>query len=1106
MRRISKVLIACTLGLSLLGCAGTALQTPQRAYVEILRLRISKVRNAIEETRETISRSTGADYLPELYLRLAELLAEEARYHYRVAAERQQGSQESLHVPQVRLLKEQAIGLYEMVMRTYPETQLGDRILFNIGHEHRELGNFDEMRTALQRLVDDYTQSPFVGNSLLLLGDYHFDRSELPQAQGFYERITQGPVNAIAALAHFKLGWVAVNLGECPDALAAFDQALSISRQVYEPASETESASAENSSNEDSAQHVSQELDNAFSSIDVRRSALVDLVYCFSTEREATEAVPFLRARAYDRATYIAALESMARRFGVTDEAEGMIEVSRELLRLGPANEERLEDARSLHGALRAAQDYTQVDRDARLLTHVLTRVISRADQDQESRERLSSEFEVYVRDLLTRAQTAMEALPEDEQARPSEVVSRGYEVYLEQFPNVDNYNNIILNAGDTAQLGGRWFEAGQYALRAASQVASDERRREVLYDSVVRFQKALAPEYQLNDVTRRAVARAELRRAATSLLSYDLEPERMRRVRFAIAQTFYDGGRLGRAIDHLLAVAYEFPGTEESEASIRLVLDSYNTLNDYRGLLAAGRRMLEDGSPASASLQAEIRPIVDRAEQRMLDDISLDAAGDEGGDVSLLVEFAEQNVGTALGERALLNAFVAARAMGDAEQLYELGSDIRETYGESEQLPGMLATLGQMAAARYEIGRALDYLRQAADADHGQRGRLLTAMAEMHRQFGDTESAQPLYQEAARGADPLAAATPLSGLSAMVERTNDPRLVLSTLTPFEASGNSDVLARIGLAQLFADDTMTAESTLQIVLANEGSASPAAAARAHYGMAEILLRALAEYPALDDPMLVEEYVTVVDVIQQSYLNAARQGEAGITAASFGRLASMCRAAAERVESANLSASGLDSQTLQAIQEALDARINQLRQVADEAIEACSRQAWNSLQFTPAHRACLNGRALDETQIQFDSLQRRQPRSTPEGADSLRDRVYANSGDHEARRLLGELFLEAGDPHMARLVFAGDGESEPGPLASNLMGIASEQLGDSGAALRAFAIAARGGLESGRQNLITLLRRLGLQRAADAARDRFPEGRAGGALLPRGGGS
>src|SRR5690606_37863750 len=86
---LAALILAVTLGTS--GCGGSKPIAEDAAYVQILRLKISKVRHAIDETRETIARSRAAPYLPELYLRLGELMSEEARYHYRVASERERG-------------------------------------------------------------------------------------------------------------------------------------------------------------------------------------------------------------------------------------------------------------------------------------------------------------------------------------------------------------------------------------------------------------------------------------------------------------------------------------------------------------------------------------------------------------------------------------------------------------------------------------------------------------------------------------------------------------------------------------------------------------------------------------------------------------------------------------------------------------------------------------------------------------------------------------------------------------------------------------------------------------------------------------------------------
>ena len=86
-------------------------------------------------------------------------------------------------------------------------------------------------------------------------------------------------------------------------------------------------------------------------------------------------------------------------------------------------------------------------------------------------------------------------------------------------------------------------------------------------------------------------------------------------------------------------------------------------------------------------------------------EEISLQAAGEDGGDLTPLLSFAEQQKGTELGERALINAFVAARAIGDtAYSRLQRGLEMtRDDYR---------AALAKRAAARQkvaEIGAGAD-------------------------------------------------------------------------------------------------------------------------------------------------------------------------------------------------------------------------------------------------------------------------------------------------------------------------------------------------------------------------------------------------------------
>lgn len=1081
--KTSSSLLAVT-ALVLGACGGPPAKAVDEPYVEVLRLKITKVRHAEDETRETIVRSRGAPYLPELYLRLAELLSEEARYHYRVAAEREQQSKEALHVPQVRVLKEQAIGMYESILERFPDTPLAAQVMFNIGQEHRELGNFDKMRETFEKLADKYPLSSYAYQALLILGDYHFDRAEFKDARRFYEQIAKGENSPIAPLAYYRIAWAWVNEANCKNALPAFEAALDSARKM-------------NEAGQDAGQ-VTQ--GSAGGGVDVRRAALVDLAYCYSQERPAKKAVGYIRKRAHDRATYVAALAAMARRFGLIDDAVGSLGVVRELLKLGPADEDRLEDARQLHGSIRAVKDFDTIGSDVRLIVDAYNRYALRVDVSEEDRTKLREEFELYARDLLTRAQDRMQKIPAKKKKAFAAEVATGYRVYLETFRGANKYADMVLNAADVLTIADISFEAGQRFLQAANLIDDPKQKQEALYHAVVRFQEGLDKTSTRADHPDRVIARGAMRNAGTELLRYPLPADQKRRVEFAIALTYYDEGLYQEAIDRLAAVAYEYPHTGESKAAIRLVLDSHNTINDFQGLIQAGERFLDANSPADEALKAEIRPIVKAAEQRMIDELSLEAAGVEGVDLSILVGFAKKNKGTALGERALLNAFVAARAVGDTDQLYKLGNEISKDYPNSEQLPGMMSTLGQAAVARFEFDRAVQFLRKTATSKHPQRVQLLIAAGELQEDLGDFEGARSRYQEAIEGTDVRARADAVEHLAVLVEKHWDAATIANTLAPYASDNDPEVLARLGLAQLALGQKEEAESTLGMVLAAGASASAEATARAHYGMAELLLDTLEAYPALTDPETIEEYVTLVDVAKQSYLNAARQGSVAYTPLAFSRLVLLSAKAAARVQSATVGGEGLTAEDKAAIEKALEARTKQLKQTAKEALEACASLAWKMRSFTPTTRACMDGAFSKSILPKFDSVKGRLRHANPPGVAPLREKLSKNPEDLAALEKLGTAFLDGGDPHAARLVFLAAQGKGGGSNEANLLGIANYKAGNMGGALESFAQAAEGGLEAGRQNLVAVLQELHLDQAAQRALKQYKQGRPGGRML------
>jgi tetratricopeptide (TPR) repeat protein len=1107
LRQITAALMLCgVLGAG--GCASGLTEVPDPPQVETLRLKIAKVRNAISETRRTIADSRGATYLPELYVRLAELMSEEARYHYQLAYEREQRATKVLHVPQVRLLKEKSIETYELVLSRFPDSELAPRVLFNIGHEWRELGEFDKMRGVLQRLVDNYEDSPLRYDALLVLGDYHFDRNQLGQSKGYYEKITKGPLLHVTGLGHYKLAWVWVNLGECKDALSEFERAIERSNRWEEALAERAAAAADDDEDGENPSDVdglterpnNSPIEGAQQDIDVRRESLVDLAYCYSRERSHKKVVRYVEKYAYDRPTYVAALDKMASRYRVMDNFEGAVLVSRELLRLGDASEDRLEDARALYTSLKKLRRYDDIDDDMALIAEALVRRYSRFEVNAEQRGMIVTEFEQYGRDLAISAQKRLVKIKKArDKRRFADRLAAAYAIYFDTFPEGPQRSDMLLNMADVLLVANRELDSGLRSLEASNLLRDEAERQTALYDAIVSFQASMAKESNRSQYER-VTARAALRRAADQLLKFELEPDKARRVKYAVAQTYYDEGRFALAIDKLTAVAYEYPNSEEADASLQLVLDSYNTLNDNDGLIMASRRFMAEASPASAPLKAKIKGVLAAAETRKLDELSLQAAGDEGGDLTPLIEFAASQKGTSLGERALINAFVAARAIGDTSKMYELADELAKTYPASEQLPGIFTTLAQTAIARFEYDRAVDILGRAASLNSAQRTQLVTSTGQLLEQLGRAQEAEKLYMSVISSSEGPARAEALGSLAVLLERQGNAQDMARKLQPYADDGNPELLARLGLALVAQGDRDNSEMMLQSVLDAGSAATPEAQARAHYGMAEVLLETLKIYPDPTDVDLIQEFIAIVEVTQQSYLNAARQGSPEFAAAALSRLAFSMRYAAERIGKIPMP-DGLDAAGKDTVRRALEARVTQLRALADEALGACAQQVWQSALLNDVVVGCLKGEPLGNALVPFDSFSTRAKGvNEPKGIDKLRDQLSKNPEDIERLRALGEAFLDAGDPHVARLIFARALQLGGGPTEQNLLGIASFQIGDRAGAYSSFSQAASGGLEAGRKNMIFVLGEAGLGSLEGEVREKIASGKPGGRLL------
>ncbi len=1143
---IRLCLISITM-VTALGCVPKNQMVRDQLVVEKLRLRITKVRNAIAETRNVIATSRGAKYLPELYMRLAELLSEEARYHYMVSYEREQRSTKALHVPQVRFLKEQSISIYKSILTRYPKSRLADRILFNISHEQRELGIFEDMKVTLERLVNDYPDSSYRTEALLVLGDYYFDKTEFVVARKYFDQIVDQKNSVLKGLALYKLGWVDVNQGNCPLALNHFEKAIRISKKESKPGELNKQEPEKIALKGDFAipeEDVKQEF-AGHNTVNVQREALVDLTYCYAQERKPRKAVEYLRHLASTREAYVAALEKMANRYALIEQPVGAADVARELLRLAPDDEERLDDARMLHTAVTRMKDYSLVGEDVFLVLRAMRRQVLDPDLDSAAKKLIEKEFELIARDFATKSHgilTSKEKVESKWTKEPAnyEQTAKAYISYLDSFPQslhkieiVENLADVLMETGDYLEAGHRYREAarllGEPALLDSSsenkgQIAKNKKsgkpakmvdkatlekkrkrdRIDALYNATVAYQKSLASE-KVRDHFSRLSARAGLRVAGGLYLADAfVEPEKNRKIKFAIAQSYYDEGNYLSAIDLLTAIAYEFPQTEQGSAAVHMVLDSYKTINDISGLINAGQRFLAKDSPVSKELKDHIKPIVAAAEQNRLDELSLAASGEQVGGMDVLLAFADRYKNSSLGERALLSAFVAARAAGNTAQLYKLGEKIIEQFPSSEQAGGVVSTMGRAAATRFEFDKAIKYMERAAAISKDQKATLLIAAGELREQLADTSGAFKDYNaaQAASGEGQQDASKALVHITDLLEKTGFSSKVISKLSSLGDNLDAELASRLGMALLQAGRYDDSEEYFRIVVEGAGDASVSAQAKSYYGMAEVMLHMLEEYEPPQEIDAIEELIGVIDVTVQAYLAAARQSDPVYSQASLARLARTAEIGAKKLETIKLP-DELSAEEKAMVQESLNNRAKQLKSDSKSIMEECSQRAQDLFLLDAAGIACIKGIPPVKNPVTFTGLNKRAKGSRPENVKDARERLSRNPDDLDALRAVGKAFMNAKDYHAARLVLARTIEAGGGSDDLNQLGVACYKAGDKPGAFDAFKRAKDAGSGAAVVNMIVISNDLGLKKLAKKLMDEKPENIKG--TLLRGGG-
>jgi tetratricopeptide (TPR) repeat protein len=102
----------------------------------------------------------------------------------------------------------EAIKLYTKLLKDYPTYDRNDQVLYQMSRAYEELGQVDESKQTLDRLVRDHPRSRHIDEAQFRRGEYYFTRKRYSDAEAAYSSVVVfGAASPYFELALYKEGW-----------------------------------------------------------------------------------------------------------------------------------------------------------------------------------------------------------------------------------------------------------------------------------------------------------------------------------------------------------------------------------------------------------------------------------------------------------------------------------------------------------------------------------------------------------------------------------------------------------------------------------------------------------------------------------------------------------------------------------------------------------------------------------------------------------------------------------------------------------------------------------------------------------------------------------
>ncbi|MEM6559204.1 MAG: tetratricopeptide repeat protein [Myxococcota bacterium] len=1005
---------------------------------------LNKVDYSIGVTKELIQRSPDAPYLADLYFRLAELYVEKSRYTFARIMELQSAGDRVLSGEQsleVTLNKRLAIETYDTVLGSFPEYENNDQVRFFKAHEFRELGRWDDMLSQYRELIDTYPKSPWAIEARLIIGDYHFDKGEFPQAEEQYAAIIAQPESHIHDMARYKLGWIRINQEQWKESLEFFRDAVASKRKSRKAA-----------------------VGDA-SGLDVKREALLAMVWPYSEVRKANDAPKYFRRLADSKTVYTAALKKLANRYWIKTEYPAAASLYREIVTYSSDIGENIEYIQRIYESVRNMSErnparYARAADDVDAIVTNVARFQNHISFSEEDKGRLVKDFEIRARDLATRLQQDAQRRKDTKSLRTA---AEAYRKYLSLFTEGEDAEKMMNNRAESLFIAKDYLDAGSQFEEIAKDLDDSPTRRDVLYQSIQSYYESISEDtdYRRKHPTKPGLlnklelvkAREGLKQLGAYYVKVWPKSDRSPNVKFNVARMFYQQGEYKRSAELFRAFVNEYPTHPDVAVAGGLALDALNKLDDYDGLAKLAQEFVDNPNVRDNRFKNESKALAEASRQRKVEFTMLEASSSGDFSETMLSEW-EKNKDSKEGEEVLYNAFLKYKGEGNVEGVFKFGDKLMGAYPDSERNIDVLQTLGKFALDSASFERASFYLEeyQKRFPKEGNATELLSSAAQIKFMLGDYDGAAKTFRNVRGiGTREQKQAAHQKLMEIYAESSNWEQLARVAQTALEFNRNwLGASFHLGLAyfQQGKDELAQRELARAAQMTPRDEFDEAAQARSLFELGRLAQKdfdAIQFSPDSDMQQVLQAKLDLLSGIENAYGRAISTGRGQWVIAAAHGLARLYQGFAAFIAESPVP-SGVDAQEYR---QALKGEAAPYEAKAKELMSVCGSKSKELKIFSAYATACLNG--------SYDGVIKtaRRARGSNQGGDSYRKRLLEvrkklakKPNSIEMLEEMSRLAMSAGDYHMALLALQKAEELDPRRgQVQNLLGVTRWQLGE-----------------------------------------------------------